>query len=292
MGTLIAMHYPTDLFADQADHAYVKCGTGAKAWGCWGGKTGGSELRRGEGSTRRADAIAGANERAGITCYLVNGVCHQAANRILLPALVTVRGVRGYHISEALFGTYGRLLIWPCRAPFDQHPEINGDLPECSEPDKVSVGTGILKLSAVERKIEQKYLQGVLALYGGPTGQAVRMLKQVKIADVENHHMNLFLLMADFKLKSDLTENIRKKLGSVRKNTERLISKMEESYSNNDMPIHDYITEFNRETINFQNSLANTLKPEHYRKLLDMEPGDTVILADRKIIKEVYNVEF
>ena len=44
MGTLIAMAYPTSLFADQADHTYVKCGTGKRAWGCWGGKTGGRVL--------------------------------------------------------------------------------------------------------------------------------------------------------------------------------------------------------------------------------------------------------
>lgn len=64
----------------------VACGTLGKVWGCWGGKTGGTALRRAPGSTLRADRIAEPDERAGITCYLINGVCHQAANRILLPA--------------------------------------------------------------------------------------------------------------------------------------------------------------------------------------------------------------
>ena len=50
MGTLVAMHYPTKLFADLADHTYVMCGTGGAAWSCWGGKTGGNSLRQGTGS--------------------------------------------------------------------------------------------------------------------------------------------------------------------------------------------------------------------------------------------------
>jgi hypothetical protein len=82
MGTLVVKHYPTALFANAADHTYVECGTGGKAWSCWGGQTGGAVLRQATGSTKRADAIAEPNERAGITCYLINGVCHQAANRI------------------------------------------------------------------------------------------------------------------------------------------------------------------------------------------------------------------
>ena len=81
MGDLVAMAYPTKLFANLADHTYVMCGTGGKAWACWGGKTGGTELRRATGSTQRADEIAEPDEHAGITCYLINGVCHQAANR-------------------------------------------------------------------------------------------------------------------------------------------------------------------------------------------------------------------
>ena len=74
MGTLIAFRYPTNMLAQLADHTYVACGTLGKAWGCWGGKTGGTELRRAPGSTKRADAIAEPNERARITCYLINGV--------------------------------------------------------------------------------------------------------------------------------------------------------------------------------------------------------------------------
>ena len=138
MGTLIAMAYPTPLFANQADHTYVKCGTGKKAWSCWGGKSGGKVLRRSTGSTQRADKIAQPDEKAGIKCYLINGVCHQAANRILLPSRITVRGARGYSISEALFGTYGRVGHWPCKSPFNQYKNVTGDLPQCVEAPAVA----------------------------------------------------------------------------------------------------------------------------------------------------------
>src|ERR1700694_5160382 len=134
MGTLVVMHYPTQLFAKAADHTYVECAGGGRAWSCWGGKAGGAALRQAAGSTKRADTIAEPNEKANITCYLINGVCHQAANRILLPAAITVNGARGYPVSQALYGVYGRAGPWPCRAPFNQHAGVNGDLAECTPP--------------------------------------------------------------------------------------------------------------------------------------------------------------
>src|SRR5262245_56550592 len=169
MGELIAMRYPIPLVANLADHTYVTCGTGGRSWSCWGGKTGGTELRRGEGSTRRADQIAGPDERGGITCYLINGVCHQAANRILLPAEITVRGARGYEVSEALFGTYGRPggVFGLCKAPFDQHAATAGDLPACA----AAPGLRAVKRWAAPRRTaaaragERRYLRGVLAIY-------------------------------------------------------------------------------------------------------------------------------
>lgn len=73
MGALIVKRYPTVLFAKAADHTYVECGTGAKARRCLGGKSGGTVLRQGHGSTKRADSIAQPDEKAGIECYLLNG---------------------------------------------------------------------------------------------------------------------------------------------------------------------------------------------------------------------------
>jgi len=92
-------------------------------------------LRGGTGSTKRAEALAEPNERAGIKCYLINGVCHQSASRILFPAGITVRGARGYDVSEALFGTYGRPRgpTGTCLSPFHKHADVTGDLLGCVE---------------------------------------------------------------------------------------------------------------------------------------------------------------
>src|SRR5262245_12158331 len=204
MGELIAMRYPIPLVANLADHTYVTCGTGGRSWSCWGGKTGGTELRRGIGSTLRADQIAGADERGGITCYLINGVCHQAANRILLPAAITVRGALGYEVSEALFGTYGRPggIFGRCKAPFDQLTGVSGDLPACTatalmmaaarragkrRPKRLSTRA---KRSAPPG--ERKYLQGVLAIYGkarAPFSSAKRARSFAAGRDLEAFHL-------------------------------------------------------------------------------------------------------
>ena len=133
MGTLIAVKYPTKLFLKLFDHTYVMCGTGRVRWPCWGGSSGGTAFRSATGSTMRAALIAGADGRAGIACYLVNGVCHQAANRILSAGEATVRGARGYWVSTALYGAYGRSsgVAGTCASPFAQHLGVTGDLPDC-----------------------------------------------------------------------------------------------------------------------------------------------------------------
>src|SRR5512134_1966613 len=167
MGTLVAKRYSTPLFADLADHTYVECGTGGKGWSCWGGKQGGTRLHSGAGSTKRADEIAQPDERAGITCYLINGVCHQAANRILLPAGITVQGARGYGVSEALFGTYGRPrgILGVCQAPFDQRPDVTDDLSECTEMQPSRRKQTRRETNRDERAFVRRYLRGVLSIY-------------------------------------------------------------------------------------------------------------------------------
>lgn len=124
MGQLIAKRYRTSMMAYLADHTHVECGAG-KAWGCFGGTQNGQAINAGEGSTARANEIAEPNGKAGVGRYLIDGVCHQAANRILLPANRLVTNARGYWLFVAIFGTYGR-------SGFNMHPNVTGDLPECT----------------------------------------------------------------------------------------------------------------------------------------------------------------
>jgi len=291
MGTLIAMAYPTPLFANQADHTYVKCGTGKKAWSCWGGKSGGKVLRRSTGSTQRADKIAQPDEKAGIKCYLINGVCHQAANRILLPSRITVRGARGYSISEALFGTYGRVGHWPCKSPFNQYKNMTGDLPQCVEApaDESKARKGASLALTEADKLDWHYIKGVLDIYA----KAVKMMKAKAIGPVEaeSFHIQLFMYMAAFHLGPMLDKALSSKLKQVRIKIEKERIKDETEFSNNEMNAQEFVDAFNKATIEFQDEMASVMKPEQYETIFDLKVGDHVLLADPKIVKKVFSVK-
>ena len=306
MGELVAMRYPTELFANLADHTYVECGTGGKGWSCWGGKTGGGELRRGAGSTQRADEIAGVNERAGITCYLINGVCHQAANRILLPASITVRGARGYEVSEALFGAYGRPggLFGLCKAPFDQHTGTTGDLAACTAMALKMTARRAGKRTAKRRRQvrrgrgkrgatagERKYLLGVLAIYEkarAPFASATRGRSFAAGRDLEAFHLELFMHQVDFKLGSRVDRTVDRRLRNIRQSTERSRQKIEEWLLNRHMTAAEFVREFDAETAVFQHAVAGALKPAQYSKLFDLRPGTIVRLADPRIVRKAF----
>ena len=284
MGTLVVRHYRTSLFANLADHTYVECGTGGKAWACWGGKSGGTVLRRSTGSTKRANAIARPNERAGIRCYLINGVCHQAANRILLPAGITVRGARGYDVSESLFGTYGRPRgpFRTCRAPFERHPQIAGDLPACAGEAR-----GGRTLSAAERRAERGYLRGVLAHYR----RAERRLRSARGLigpELEDFLVELFLHQVRFRLGPRLSRSLVARLRAIRASTERSRMKLEEWFARKELTAGEFVAAFNTETLLFQEAVAGALKADQYRALFGLRRGETVILADPRIVRRAY----
>jgi hypothetical protein len=302
MGVLIAKKYATKLFAELADHTYVECGTGGKAWKCWGGKTGGTEFRRGPGSTLRADQISEPNETGGITCYLVNGVCHQAANRILLPANLTVRGARGYEVSEALFGTYGRErgVLGFCQAPFDQHAGTTGDLAVCADTLAKNLvnrsGAASRRPASPSKPVpgERRYLRGVLALYrkaGRPSARAGRASK-ASLAEagreLEAFHVELFMHQVDFKLASQVSRDLDRRLKAIRRSTERSRQKIEEWFASEQLSAAEFVREFDAETTVFQHAAAGAMTQAQYRKLFDLKPGDVVTLADPRIVRKAF----
>lgn len=290
MGTLIVMAYPTTLFAKAADHTYVKCGTGNKAWACWGGKTGGKELRRGTSSTNRADKIAQPDEKAGIKCYLINGVCHQAANRILLSAGITVRGARGYNVSESLFGTYGRVGYWPCKSPFNKFPRTTGDLQECVPKAVKGVRqTPLTRALSVADKLDWQYIKGVLKIYEG--AQTMLKAKSFAPAEAEGFHIKLFMHMAEHHLGPMFGKKLANKLRQVRLKTEKNRLKAETAFEKDKMKAKEFVNAINKATIDFQDEMANAMTPEHYETLFELKPGDQVILADPSIVSEVFDVK-
>ncbi len=282
MGTLVAMRYPTNLLLRAADHTYVQCGTGARAWGCWGGKTGGTTLRSGEGSTNQADAIAEPNERAGIKCYAINGVCHQAANRILLPAGIIVSGAKGYWLSSSLYGTYGRVraLFGLCKAPFNQHAGVTGDLPQCLE-DHVGVRSNSRMDSSAENR-EADFLKSVYNLYA----RADRISSDdefVASRFLEQH----LLLTAEYRLGAMFSRSVGERLSKIHTEFEKRRLHIETLYDKKELRFRLFAVAFNDETLRYQDLMADALAPEQYRALFGLEHDERIVLVDPEVVNRL-----
>ncbi|QWP76692.1 hypothetical protein J5226_24465 [Lysobacter sp. K5869] len=293
MGILRPRAYPTKLFFNAADHTYVECGSGGMAWGCWGGKTGGRALREANGSTKRADAIAGPKERAGITCYLINGVCHQAANRVLFPARITVVGARGYSLSSAIFGVYGRPRgpLGTCSAPFDQHPGVSGDLSAClhgvragyEEPTDDDAG----EAHGPPDFEDAAYMAEVNALY---QDRYLRALGDD--ADAYGFQMQHFALLVQHKERTtplSLQRGEREALMIARSDFEKNRIDAEQALAATRDPLA-FADAFDALTLKFQDDAAEALSAEHYRDLLDLSPEERIVLADPDIVASAYGL--
>lgn len=92
-----------------AEHTYVTSSLG-QVWACFGRSVGGRLICASAGNTAQAECLSQPNSEAGIV-YGGTGVCHQAANRILLPSGQNVSGASGYRGSFWAWGSYGRDLV-------------------------------------------------------------------------------------------------------------------------------------------------------------------------------------
>ena len=92
-----------------ADHTYVISSAG-HSWGCFGRSAGGTALSSGPGNYATADCLSNPNAESGLV-FASSGVCHQAANRILFPAGLTVSAARGARFSIFMYGVYGVDLV-------------------------------------------------------------------------------------------------------------------------------------------------------------------------------------
>ncbi|HTT12127.1 MAG TPA: hypothetical protein VMG60_14645 [Burkholderiaceae bacterium] len=271
MGTLVARKYPTKLFLKAADHTYVECGSGAKAWSCWGGKTGGTAFNSGTGSTVRADAIAEPDERAGITCYLVSGVCHQAANRILLPAGILVSAARGYSLSVAIFGIYGRVGSGPCHAPFNQHPGLTGDLPVCIG---TPAGGTLSRAKTAIPPRQSAHLRSIRSSYSRLGSEAATPLDAMMI------NVRMFEREVDFRFKRQLPKKAMRGLREAKVKVELEHHHLGESFQRKSLGPIEFVVAFNAMTDRFQADAANALSAAQYKTLFQMGRDDRLVLAD------------
>lgn len=261
MGTLLIRRIPAFFNQNKADHTYVECGTGRRAWSCWGRKAGGRALTVGSGSTVRADTIAEPNERGGITCYAINGVCHQAANRIAFPAGILCIGARGYGLSETIFGPYGRPNgpLGRCQAPFNQHPGITGDLQECFEPQDVN-------------RVQQPS-----TLAASPTSAESQERTELGV--------RLFMNKAQFNLGPSAPQAI---LEGEFRDFDKARLEIENAFLNRHLSASLFSIRLNDETVEFQQRLADRLNASQYERLFDLKPGEWTVLTDPDLAEQVY----
>lgn len=103
------------------DHTYVTSSMGFR-WKCFGRDAGGKIISSGTGSTIDSICISYPTHTTSLidnlvinnNCckgiiYGITGVCHQAANRVLYPASLSVKDARGYFLSNLFFGKYGTI---------------------------------------------------------------------------------------------------------------------------------------------------------------------------------------
>lgn len=278
MGTLIAKKYPTKLFLKAADHTYVECGTGAKAGSCWGGKTGGTAFNNRTGGTARANAIAQPNERANITCYLVNGVCHQAANRILLPAGILVSGARGYSLSQAIFGAYGKVMGGRCHAPFNQYPGVAGDLPACTP----AAGGATHTRATAKQTQRQRSRNSLLRMLEKRAAGAQDALEGMRI------NVRAFEREVQFALDGTLSDKTAQGLREAKVKADLEHLRLCQNFERQEVNAVQFVKGFNRMTVNFQDDLANALSKVQYRRVFDLTPEERIYLADPDILDEQF----
>ncbi|WP_151962870.1 hypothetical protein [Acinetobacter oleivorans] len=281
MGKLIAKNYPTKLFLKAADHTYVECGTGAKSWSCWGGNSGGQFLNSGFGSTQRANEIAEPDERAGITRYLIDGVCHQAANRILLPAKILVSQARGYRLSSAIFGTYGK-------SPFNQFQDISGDLSECYSEQKEY--SNRKKFNPNENE-DLKIISANLEIYNKYARKSYLISSNLEGFSKNYLNMQSDIFSAEIEIwGAELISNKQiNQLIEVKYDFEHKVLKQESSLLLDDSknPI-DFIRAFNKYTNDFQSGFADILNDKEYELLLKLNRKERLSLIDPIALDQAY----
>lgn len=274
MGRLIAKRYRTKLMSYLADHTYVECGAG-RAWGCWGGKTGGKFLASGVGSTARANKIANLDERAGVTRYLIDGVCHQAANRILAPAGILVSAAHGYRLSQSIFGTYGR-------SSFDMHASVEGELEKCIETAyKNELESDGLELTMNPRDI---------SLLRSNRAYVAHYEKFPKTTSLESLNNNVHRFELDMRILSDGKLSIISSLGLVRakKLVEMELHDMEKALVEKFVKPAEFVRAFDKLSDLFQDEAANALSKREYNKIFEVDRDERIRLTDPEAVDKAF----
>jgi hypothetical protein len=147
-------------------------------------------------------------------------------------------------------------------------------------------GAGARSLRA--RRDEQKYIRGALAIYREAQPSTRVSARRLVGPDLEDFHVKLFMHQVEYKVRGGLERSRSRRLRDVRRSAERSRMKVEEWFNQGDLRAGEFVREFNRETILFQVAAAGVLTARQYQALFDLAPGETVILADPRIVKKAF----
>ena len=277
MGRLVIKAYPTKMAIGLADHTYVECGTGRVGWKCFGGKTGGHALESESGSTKRADAIAEPDEHSGLNCYMVNGVCHQAANRIWTAAGITVEGARGYGVSRGMFSVYGRVGVWPCKSPFDAHAGVKGDLAACVGGDADTDATEANGMSE-SQAADAALASSLLGLYQA-NSSLFDLDTQPALEEIEAFHLQLFATLLDLRL-GPLAEDQRDQLLAVRRSIEQRHLEIDSRHAAGSLDGLELAAAVDELAVDLQRQMASEMSDEQYQSLFELPKDELVSVAE------------
>lgn len=196
MATLSGYSMPAAT-APMWDHVYANSDDG-KSWCCFGGDSGGQSICSGLGDSAFADCLSqpmyhetsasiAVSRFAGVL-YGVDGVCHQAANRVLCPSGILVTQARGYGFSTLAYGTYGNhRSSWPelqkCASVHGGSGGIIGTVG--SGRAGGSGGLAVLgdnKATQFSRKIRSIYAYIFYPVIGGPSPERVAEVPEQELA--------------------------------------------------------------------------------------------------------------
>jgi len=91
-----------------------------------------------------------------------------------------------------------------------------------------------------------------------------------------------------FSLGARLDRALVRKLRDIRASTERSRMTLEEWFARKELTAGAFVAAFNTETVLFQEAVAGALKASQYQALFGLRRGETVILADPRIVRRAY----
>lgn len=259
-------------FVPFADHTYVKSSDGS-VWPCFGSSDGGRKICSGTGDSDTCNKLAGSDSHAEIS-YGKTGVCHQAANRILIPTGQTVNPAWGYSASTALYGVYGT----DAKEFFKRH----------------NITTMQLNETPHNNYVEREFISSVKNLY-----KSSNMMMNTNDDDSIDLASEEFKLLLQYKLSANSSIASNKfsenpttiptnKLLEIHKKFNMKKNSLINDLDNKKLSPEEFATKINEEISSTLHSFSQELSREDFEKVFGIKPGDKVMLVDSKIMTDEY----